>query len=110
MDAVQARLVRPERGLVQLLDPPFDQPTPNPGYISGYVPGVRENGGQYTHGAIWAAMAFATLDERARAWALLELINPVSTFVLATLVSTAFTLLPVHRINKMDIVASLRGD
>jgi len=78
MDALQARLVRPERGLVQLLDPPFDQPAPNPGYISGYLPGVRENGGQYTHGAIWAAMAFAALGERERAWALLDLINPVN--------------------------------
>ncbi len=78
MDALQARLVRPERGLVQLLDPPFDQPVPNPGYISGYLPGVRENGGQYTHGAIWAAMAFATLGERERAWAPLDLINPVN--------------------------------
>jgi cellobiose phosphorylase len=78
MDALQARLVRPERGLVQLLDPPFDHPVPNPGYISGYLPGVRENGGQYTHGAIWAAMAFAALDQRERAWALLDLINPVN--------------------------------
>ncbi|MDP1692959.1 MAG: glucoamylase family protein [Burkholderiaceae bacterium] len=78
MDALQARLVHPERGLVQLLDPPFDQPVPNPGYISGYVPGVRENGGQYTHGAIWAAMAFAALGQRERAWALLDLINPVN--------------------------------
>jgi cyclic beta-1,2-glucan synthetase len=78
MDALQARLVRPEHGLVQLLDPPFDHPVPNPGYISGYLPGVRENGGQYTHGAIWAAMAFAALDQRERAWALLDLINPVN--------------------------------
>jgi cellobiose phosphorylase len=78
MDALQARLVRPERGLVQLLDPPFDRPVPNPGYISGYLPGVRENGGQYTHGAIWAAMAFAALGQRERAWALLDLINPVN--------------------------------
>ena len=69
MDALHAHLVRPEAGLVQLLDPPFDQPGPNPGYITGYVPGVRENGGQYTHGAIWAAMAFAALGERERAWA-----------------------------------------
>ncbi len=64
---VDARLVRRDARLVQLLDPPFDQPGPNPGYIAGYVPGVRENGGQYTHGAIWAAMAFAALgDARAR--------------------------------------------
>ena len=50
-------------GLVQLLDPPFDKSALDPGYIRGYVPGVRENGGQYTHGAIWAAMAFAALGE-----------------------------------------------
>ena len=51
--------MRPEAGVVQLLDPPFDRQGPNPGYIAGYVPGVRENGGQYTHGAVWATMAFA---------------------------------------------------
>ncbi|MDH3461947.1 MAG: cyclic beta 1-2 glucan synthetase, partial [Burkholderiaceae bacterium] len=78
MDALEARLVRPESGLIQLLDPPFDVALPNPGYISGYVPGVRENGGQYTHGAIWATMAFAALGERERAWALLNMINPVN--------------------------------
>ena len=78
MDAVHARLVRPEDRLVQLLDPPFDQHGKNPGYIAGYVPGVRENGGQYTHGAIWAAMAFASLGERERSWSLLSMINPVN--------------------------------
>ena len=77
MASLHERLVRPEAKLVQLLDPPFDQRGPNPGYIAGYVPGVRENGGQYTHGAIWATMAFAALGERERAWALLEMINPV---------------------------------
>ena len=63
---------------VQLLDPPFDKSNLNPGYIKGYVPGVRENGGQYTHAAIWAAMAFAKLGDSRRAWELLEIINPVS--------------------------------
>ena len=62
---------------MQLLDPPFDQRGPNPGYIAGYVPGVRENGGQYTHGAIWAGMAFAALGDRERAWSLLTMINPL---------------------------------
>ena len=57
-------LVRDDAGLVQLLDPPFDRRGPNPGYIAGYVPGVRENGGQYTHSAMWAAMAFAALGDR----------------------------------------------
>jgi cellobiose phosphorylase len=65
-------------GLIQLLDPPFDKALMNPGYIKGYVPGVRENGGQYTHAAVWAAMAFARLGDAGRAWALAEIINPVN--------------------------------
>ena len=77
MDSVSARLVRPEAGLVQLLDPPFDRQGPNPGYIAGYVPGVRENGGQYTHSAVWATMAFAALGDAPRAWWLMDLINPL---------------------------------
>ncbi len=78
MKAVDERLVRRDSALVQLLDPPFDKADLNPGYIRGYVPGVRENGGQYTHGAIWAAMAFAALGECERAWELLTMINPVN--------------------------------
>jgi cellobiose phosphorylase len=78
MRAVDAHLVRRDDGIVRLLDPPFDKSELDPGYIRGYVPGVRENGGQYTHGAIWAAMAFAALGEGARAWELLGLINPVN--------------------------------
>jgi cyclic beta-1,2-glucan synthetase len=62
---------------VQLLDPPFDRKGPNPGYIAGYVPGVRENGGQYTHSAVWATMAYAALGDAARAWWLMDLINPL---------------------------------
>jgi len=64
---------------VQLLDPPFDRSSLDPGYIRGYVPGVRENGGQYTHAAIWASMAYAALGDRGRAWELLTLINPRTT-------------------------------
>jgi cellobiose phosphorylase len=78
MEAVDKRLVRRDHALIQLLDPPFDRSTLNPGYIKGYVPGVRENGGQYTHGAIWAAMAFAALGDASRAWELLGMINPVN--------------------------------
>ena len=78
MDAVDKRLVRREHALIQLLDPPFDKSDLNPGYIKGYVPGVRENGGQYTHAAIWAAMAFAALGDSRRAWELTAMINPVS--------------------------------
>lgn len=77
MDAVEAQLVRADAGLVQLLDPPFDHHGPNPGYIAGYLPGVRENGGQYTHAAIWVAMAHAALGDAERAWRIVDLINPV---------------------------------
>ena len=77
MQAVYQRLVNREAQLVQLLDPPFDKSTQNPGYIRGYVPGVRENGGQYTHAAIWAAMAFAKQGEASQAWELLRMINPI---------------------------------
>jgi cellobiose phosphorylase len=77
MEQVNQRLVRRDSGIIQLLDPPFDKNGPNPGYIRGYVPGVRENGGQYTHAAIWTAMAFARLGDTERAWELARMINPV---------------------------------
>ena len=78
MQAVDTHLVRRADGLIQLLDPPFDTSSLVPGYIRGYLPGVRENGGQYTHAAVWAAMAFAELGAPARAWELLSMINPVN--------------------------------
>jgi len=78
MEAVDQRLVRRDHALIQLLDPPFDKSALNPGYIKGYVPGVRENGGQYTHAAIWTVMAFAALGDSRRAWELLAMINPVN--------------------------------
>ncbi|MFY9271349.1 MAG: glucoamylase family protein [Candidatus Manganitrophaceae bacterium] len=78
MEAVNQRLVRPDHALIQLLDPPFDTSSLDPGYIKGYVPGVRENGGQYTHAAIWTVMAFAKQGDHRRAWELLKMINPVN--------------------------------
>ena len=63
--------------MIQLFDPPFDHSALNPGYIKGYIPGVRENGGQYTHGAIWTTMAFALMGDTDRAWDLFALLNPV---------------------------------
>jgi len=77
MDSLDTHLVRRDHALIQLLDPPFDKSALNPGYIKGYVPGVRENGGQYTHSAVWATMAFAALGDSKRAWELFSLINPV---------------------------------
>ena len=78
MQAVSDKLVRRGDGLIQLLDPPFDKADVDPGYIRGYVPGVRENGGQYTHAAIWTTMAFAALGQRDVAWELLRMINPIN--------------------------------
>src|SRR5512139_3594532 len=78
MDNVSRRLVRDGDRLIQLLDPPFDKSDLDPGYIKGYVPGVRENGGQYTHAAIWTVMAFAALGDNQRAWELLTMINPAN--------------------------------
>ena len=89
MQAVDRHLVRRGAGLVQLLDPPFDNMSDmDPGYIRGYVPGVRENGGQYTHAAIWASMAFAALGEGERAWQLMRMINPVNHALSAAAVAT----------------------
>jgi cyclic beta-1,2-glucan synthetase len=78
MESFDRLLVRRDARLIQLLQPPFDQSLLNPGYIKGYVPGVRENGGQYTHAAVWTVMAFAALGDAKRAWELFALINPVT--------------------------------
>ncbi len=77
MEAVDRRLVRRDLALIQLFDPPFDSSELRPGYVKGYLPGVRENGGQYTHAAVWAVMAFAAQGDVERAWELFGLINPV---------------------------------
>jgi cellobiose phosphorylase len=77
MQSVDRRLVRREDRQIRLFDPPFDKSSLNPGYIKGYVPGVRENGGQYTHAAIWTVMAFAAMGDTERAWELFALIDPV---------------------------------
>jgi cyclic beta-1,2-glucan synthetase len=88
MDAVDERLVSREDRLVRLLAPPFDTSDLNPGYIRGYVPGVRENGGQYTHAAVWAAMAFAELGNSRLAWEVFDLINPVTHAMTAEAAAT----------------------
>jgi cyclic beta-1,2-glucan synthetase len=88
MNAVDQRLVRRDSKLIQLFDPPFDKSPLNPGYIKGYIPGVRENGGQYTHGAIWTAMAFALMGENERAWELFALLNPMQHGATAEQIAT----------------------
>jgi cyclic beta-1,2-glucan synthetase len=77
MQAVWSRLVRPEHRITLLFDPPFDKAKPNPGYIAGYIRGVRENGGQYTHAATWVIKATAMLGHGDHAMELVDLVNPV---------------------------------
>ena len=78
MDSVEEYLVHRGDGLVLLFTPPFDNWDVDPGYIKGYLPGVRENGGQYTHAAIWCVIAFATLGDGDRAGELFGLLNPIN--------------------------------
>ena len=76
MRSAEEHLVKDEQSLILLLTPPFDKGRMDPGYIKGYPPGVRENGGQYTHGAIWFAWATATLGDGERAMQLFRMLNP----------------------------------
>ena len=77
MAALDDRLIRRDQNLALLFTPPFDRPTEDPGYIKGYPPGVRENGGQYTHAAVWAVMAFAMQGDGDRAGELMAMLNPI---------------------------------
>jgi cyclic beta-1,2-glucan synthetase len=78
MAAVEEYLVRRGDGLVLLFTPPFNHTPLDPGYIKGYLPGVRENGGQYTHGALWSVIAFAALDQGDKAGELFTILNPIN--------------------------------
>jgi len=78
MDSVRSQLVRRDAGVILLLTPPFDSSALDPGYIKGYIPGVRENGGQYTHAAIWTVMAVAKLGSGDEAVELFHLLNPIN--------------------------------
>ncbi|MFZ3130691.1 MAG: glucoamylase family protein, partial [Desulfosporosinus sp.] len=77
MLALEHYLWRKEDGVLLLLTPPFDKFLPNPGYIKGYVPGVRENGGQYTHAAVWAILAYTSLGEGDKAAELFQMLSPI---------------------------------
>ena len=78
MAAVDEYLIRRGDGLVLLFTPPFDHGDLDPGYIKGYLPGIRENGGQYTHAAIWSVLAFAALGDGNKAGELFSILNPVN--------------------------------
>ncbi|TAM92617.1 MAG: cyclic beta 1-2 glucan synthetase, partial [Rhodanobacteraceae bacterium] len=77
LDAVLEHLVDLDAGIVKLFTPPFDKTPLDPGYIKGYVPGVRENGGQYTHAAVWVALALARLGRVEDAWRIARMLNPI---------------------------------
>jgi cyclic beta-1,2-glucan synthetase len=78
MAAVERELILPQEGLALLFTPPFDRTPRDPGYIKGYPPGLRENGGQYTHAALWSVMAFAGLGDGDKAAALFSMLNPIN--------------------------------
>jgi cyclic beta-1,2-glucan synthetase len=77
MNAVDRNLIRRPENLILLLTPPFDRMPLDPGYIKAYVPGIRENGGQYTHAAVWTTLAFAALGDGDKAYELFRMINPI---------------------------------
>jgi cyclic beta-1,2-glucan synthetase len=78
MQSLEQKLVREDARLIKLLTPPFDKTSHDPGYIKGYLPGVRENGAQYTHGALWAVLATALQGRGTRAFELFQLLNPIT--------------------------------
>jgi cyclic beta-1,2-glucan synthetase len=78
MAAVDSLLIRRDTGLALLFDPPFDRSQVDPGYVRGYPPGIRENGGQYTHAATWSVIAFAELGQANKAAGLFSMLNPIN--------------------------------
>jgi cyclic beta-1,2-glucan synthetase len=78
MLSAESYLVRRDEGLILLFTPPFDKSDRDPGYVKGYLPGIRENGGQYTHAALWMVAAFAALGEGDKAAELFSLLNPIN--------------------------------
>jgi cellobiose phosphorylase len=78
MQSLNKYLVREDARLILLLTPPFDKTTHDPGYIQGYLPGVRENGAQYTHAALWAVLATALQGDGDRAFELFQMLNPIT--------------------------------
>lgn len=78
LQSLEENLVDRRNGIIKLLTPPFDKGEHNPGYIKNYVPGVRENGGQYSHAAVWTVVAFAKLRKKDKALSLFNMINPIN--------------------------------
>ncbi|NLG24610.1 MAG: hypothetical protein GX558_04595 [Clostridiales bacterium] len=103
MAQVSGQLIDRERGIIKLLTPPFDGDSRDPGYIRGYPPGVRENGGQYTHAACWVVMALADLGLNAQAWEAFEMLMPYSH-------ADTREKLDVYRVEPYAIAADVYGE
>ncbi len=102
MKSVEEKLIRKEDQLVLLFTPPFDQTPKDPGYIKGYVPGVRENGGQYTHAAVWCLCAYAKLGMGNRANELFSMLNPINHALTRTAVN-------IYKVEPYVIAADVYG-
>ena len=120
LDSVWDRLVHPDLQVVQLFAPPFDRSVLDPGYIKGYPPGVRENGGQYTHAAVWAAQAFALAGRKEQAASLVSLLNPINHALDASaverymvepyvLAADIYSQPPARRSQRVDVVHGFGG-
>jgi cellobiose phosphorylase len=102
LEAVNKYLINREDKIIKLFTPPFDKSPADPGYIKGYVPGVRENGGQYTHAAIWTMMAYAAIKDGETAHELFSLINPINR-------STTLTGVQKYKVEPYVISADIYG-
>ncbi|HRZ05795.1 MAG TPA: glycosyl transferase [Candidatus Competibacteraceae bacterium] len=102
LDAVERHLISEQEGLIRLLTPPFENTPHDPGYIKGYVAGVRENGGQYTHAALWVVRALAELGRRDQAARLLEMLSPISHTCTPEAVAT-------YRLEPFSVAADIYG-
>ncbi len=103
MEEANAQLVLPEQRLSKLFTPPFDSSEPDPGYVRAYPPGVRENGGQYTHGAVWSVFAWAALGRRDRAAEVFALLNPVNHALTTSAAAT-------YRVEPYVVAADIYGE
>lgn len=100
MEHVDLHLVDRQAKMIRLFTPPFDKSDLDPGYIKGYIPGVRENGGQYTHAAVWAVQAYALMGDSEKAWELFDMINPVEH-------ASSFEAISVYKVEPYVIAADV---
>ena len=102
LESLERHLVDKNAGIIKLLDPPLENGKLEPGYIKAYLPGVRENGGQYTHSAVWAVIAFAMFNENQKALEFYNMINPISH-------SDSFDKASLYKVEPYVIAADVYG-